>query len=468
MKKYNCPYCNIKATRGDLVNHVGSAHEVELPEEYTPARAVYDAINNKNYGTCMICGSRVYSWNDKVCKYNNLCESDNCRKKVREIAVGRNMRVYNKPHLLGDPNRQTKMLANRRISGKYTFQDGGIKTYTGSYERKALEFWDKFMNIPSNDIECPGPILTYEYNGETLTWITDQFYIPGKLVIEVKDGGSNPNNRTMVSYREKQLAKEKMITELGTFNYLRLTDNDFSQIMEMLADIKLEEIENDKPKRIFHINEGAGMPGGTMPRQGANDMSVIIPYENLGNLAFAYSDDDAMNNLLTLDGDTNKIMKNDPKQFFENHPLDIQLIPTKCDRRETLRYIAEHRDEPKSFLFFIEAICGHKLSCFEQVLTENMFRYVSAKDAEMIDNFSENAIVHDAIDSDSITEVNNSGNGFVSIGKDIEGFFAFTPRDFYLVSPHYKSRVCIQESMIKTMNRLYKNNRNKRGEHYES
>jgi hypothetical protein len=42
---------------------------------------------------------------------------------------------------------QVKMLANRKISGEYKFQDGGKRTYTGSYEKKCLEFMDKVLGI---------------------------------------------------------------------------------------------------------------------------------------------------------------------------------------------------------------------------------------------------------------------------------------------------------------------------------
>ena len=148
------------------------------------------------------------------------------------------------------------MLAGRHISGKYKYSDGTMFTYTGKYEKAALEFMDKVMNIPSKDIQMPGPILEYEYNGEKHSWITDIYYIPANLIIEVKDGGDNPNNRNMPEYRGKQAAKEVMITELGKFNYLRLTNNDFSQLLEALAEIKWENMDQkDSNKVNFFINE---------------------------------------------------------------------------------------------------------------------------------------------------------------------------------------------------------------------
>lgn len=255
-RKYKCPYCDKKDSRGNLVDHVDHMHQELIPEGYTAARAVFDFINGKDHGICMICKKPVYEWNDKINRYYNLCNNPNCRAKVREVALARHMKVYNKPTLLNDPEQQEKMLANRRISGKYTFSDGTKMTYTGKYERNALEFMDKVLGIPAKDIQAPGPVLEYEFEGETHKWITDIYYIPANLLIEIKDGGENPNTRTMTSYRAKQDAKEVMITNLGKFNYIRLTDNNFAQLLNIFADMKEEALSNEKdPKVKIHINE---------------------------------------------------------------------------------------------------------------------------------------------------------------------------------------------------------------------
>lgn len=255
-KKYACPFCDEKMTRMDLISHVERKHEALIPENYSPARVVYDSINKTDHGTCMICKKPVYTWNDKICRYNNLCDNPKCREEVRRIALERHIKTYNVPTLLTNPEHQEKMLANRHISGTYKHSDGGKFTYTGKYEKAAIEFMDTVLNIPSKDIQMPGPTLEYNYQGETHTWITDIYYIPANLIIEVKDGGSNPNNRSMPEYRAKQSAKEVMITELGTFNYLRLTNNDFAQLLECLADIKYENMDQkEAPKVVFHINE---------------------------------------------------------------------------------------------------------------------------------------------------------------------------------------------------------------------
>lgn len=254
--KYHCPFCDEKYPRMELIDHVEKEHSALIPENYTATRVVYEAINKTDHGTCMICKKNVYTWNEKISRYNNLCDNPKCREEVRRIALERHMRVYNKPTLLNDPMQQEKMLSNRHISGKYKYSDGTIFTYTGKYEKATIEFMDKVLNIDSKDIQMPGPVLDYDFNGETHSWITDIYYIPANLIIEVKDGGNNPNKREMPVYRGKQLAKEVMITNLGKFNYLRLTNNNFAQLLEALAEIKYENLDQKTATHVsFFINE---------------------------------------------------------------------------------------------------------------------------------------------------------------------------------------------------------------------
>lgn len=258
MKTYQCPFCNIKLNKDKLVKHIEHKHETEVKVNYpgfTPYRLVYDIVNNhpEHCGWCCICSSKT-GWNNKTNKYFRICKNPECAKKIREQYEKRMMRVYNKTTLLNDPEHQEKMLAGRRISGKYTWSDGKVFTYTGSYEKQLLEFLDKVMNYDSKDIIMPGPILEYDHNGVKRKWITD-CYIPSlQLIIEVKDGKNNPNKKNMSVTREKTICKEKMITNQGVYNYLRLTDNDFGQLLAILAEMKMKMIDEDDSKT-FRIHE---------------------------------------------------------------------------------------------------------------------------------------------------------------------------------------------------------------------
>lgn len=254
MKTFPCPYCGQKFNKNKMVPHIDKNHDDELPVGYTAYRATYDLINDKHgHGVCTVCGKDT-KWNDKTQKYNRLCGDPKCAQKVKETYQKRMMKVYNKVHLLDDPMQQEKMLAGRRISGKYKWRDGKEFDYVGSFEHDLLEFLDQTMEFDSGEIVSPGPVLEYEYEGKKRHWITDFLILPYNLIIEVKDGGDNPNRRNMPIYRGKQYAKEKMITNMGTYNYLRLTNNNFAQLFSILAELKKQVVEQDTTP-IYRIHE---------------------------------------------------------------------------------------------------------------------------------------------------------------------------------------------------------------------
>ena len=255
-RKFKCPYCNYKGTRERLVSHVENNHKEMIPEGYTAARVVFNSINHKEVGHCVQCKVNETKWNEDTWRYERFC-SDKCRDAYVKMAKERMVKKYGKTNLLDDEEQQKKMLANRRISGTYKFRDGGERTYCGSYEKKTLEFYDKVLNVPSKDIMTPGPTVIYDYEGKKHKWITDIYYVPFNLVHDIKDGGSNPNKRQMDVYRAKQSAKEEAIVKQKQYNYIRLTDNNFSQLLLILAELKEQMIDDsdNKAERIVAINE---------------------------------------------------------------------------------------------------------------------------------------------------------------------------------------------------------------------
>ena len=273
IKYLNCPYCNLREERVKMVSHIENKHPDLIPEGYTAARIVFNALNKKEHGTCIICGNPT-EWDEKVWKYKRICNKKSCSDELRNRYKTNMERAGKSIHLSDDPERLKKMIAGRSISGEYKFTDGGIRSYTGSYERKCLEFFDKVLEVHSRDIITPGPTFEYEYEGQKHLWITDIYYTPANLVIEVKDGGDNPNNREMKSYREKQIAKEAMITSLGKYNYLRLTNNNFTQLFEILATLKEKMLDGDKSV-VININEEVG---GLPPQHPLTDRVYVIPY----------------------------------------------------------------------------------------------------------------------------------------------------------------------------------------------
>ena len=256
MKTFACPYCKQSFPRNKLIDHIIKKHEDEIPEDLTPAQVGFDVLNNHpdHHGQCVVCHGPT-KWCNKTQKYFRVC-SDKCKKKLREQYKKNMIRVYGKTHLLDDPEQQEKMLAHRRISGTYVWKKDGTKfTYTGSYEKKLLEFLEDVMDFDSRDIMMPGPVLEYEYKGKKLHWITDCMILSLNLIIEIKDGGSHKNGRPMKSYREKQIYKEKMITNMGTYSYLRLTDNNFAQLLSILAEMKLQLVDTGSKDPMYRIHE---------------------------------------------------------------------------------------------------------------------------------------------------------------------------------------------------------------------
>ena len=256
--KWKCPYCPDEPamSKDDLIDHIDHNHRELIPEGWTASRLAFKIIRHKDHGTCVVCKGET-EWNEKRGKYQRLCNNPQCRKALREEALKNHIKVYNCPTLLNDMEHQDKMLKGRHISGEYTFRDGGKISYVGSFEKKFLEFMDTVLECDSKDIMEPGPVLEYRYNGKTHKWITDFLYIPYNLIIEVKDGGDNPNKKTMEDTRGREKSKDKMITNLGTYNYLKLTNNNFRQLMSIFADLKQQMIDDtgENKTAIVHINE---------------------------------------------------------------------------------------------------------------------------------------------------------------------------------------------------------------------
>lgn len=227
-----------------------------VPENITPYHLAYDIINDhpNHKGACQICGKET-NWNEKTQKYFRICKDPKCKEAIQKQYQERMLRVHNKIYLTDSPEHLEKMLSGRRISGTYTWSDGKKFTYTGTYEKKFLEFLDKTMEYDSRDIICPGPTLEYIHrDGKKHMWITDFLILPYNLIIEIKDGGDNKNNKPMFDTRQRTLYKEKMITNQGVYSYARVTNNNFGQFLSIIAELKMNVVE-DKQSPIFRIHE---------------------------------------------------------------------------------------------------------------------------------------------------------------------------------------------------------------------
>ena len=451
--RYKCPYCDGRFTKQDLIIHVDEKHQEMIPKDYSAFRVVFDYVNKKPAGyngKCTECGGPT-GWDENKGRYNRQCSNPKCKESYLKKFENNMKNKLGVERISSTVEGQEKMLANRKISGKYKFEDGVEKTYTGSYEKKALEFLDKVMHCKSDDVITPGPVLMYEYNGKNHMYISDIFYKPYDLIIEVKDGGDKPNNREMTEYREKQLKKEEYIIKNTNYNYIRLTNNDFSQLLAVFMDLKLQMVEKTG-ERVIHINENkvleamSALMTGYIP--GIRDTGSVYIVNYMKNNVFSgetergygVSDNIKLTNLITRDKE-GKLTKMDD-DFLADSSYNIFSAPiTKEDLSNKLKpYMGEFVEEG----FIYECIFGHKFYTYDQILTEQV-------SDEVLDHYS----VMDMIET--MTK---------NIFKDIEGlntmiilnnddlctkYHDIITNEYYIISNkndklYYKSSTPINES----------------------
>lgn len=456
-RKYRCPYCKLTATRDKLAVHVEEKHASMIPEGYTAARVVWDSVNKRNYSTCMVCGRKVYEWDDHVNRYKNLCGRPECLETVKNRARNNH---------LEDPEKQKQMLANRRISGYYTFKDGTTHSYVGSYERNCFEFMDTVFNIPGKDIMSPGPTIWYEWNGGKHPWILDWMYIPAMLCADVKDGGNNPNNRPMEDYRSKQIAKEEAISKTK-YNYIRLTDNNFGQLLTALADIRMGAVNNDPENHIF-INEAVGGMVGMKPGH-----DYIIP-RMMGGLTFRDDSEDDFQSSMYF-GNTNfdglvSFSSDTMRPVLEKkRDLDMALAASPVIHLESNKLMdllpkMDKFDEQS----FIEELTGQVHEGLFSLISEKVMSVSDDPNNDFVRQLGLNGLVSNVrtvvMESDIETAITAKGNSDivknvddVTVYKDEEGYYCSTPDNFKLVSPHFASEVDIPDTLIDIMNQMYKN-----------
>lgn len=352
-KRYKCPYCDKHDTRDKLISHIDSEHGDMIPQNYTASRVLFNSINKKDHGTC-VCGcGRETAWNEDIGRYERLSPDPKCKQRYIEMVNARKMDKYGSWNLAADPKFQEKMLAGRRISGTYKIS-GEPFTYTGQYERNMLEFLDKVMHYKARDIMCPGPIIPYEYKGETLYYISDMMIIPYNLIIEIKDGGDNPNNRPMEDYRAKQLAKEAQIKKDGEYNYVRVTNNQFDQLLAVLAELKMQYLDIDNAKnteKVFRVNESVFNPIDSIPNK-----PVLVHYQNNITLeeGICVANDALLQNIFTDAGMVSgpEFLKECSYNLYEaNKGIDKSIL----------------KSEGFNTYSIYEAFTGNTLYTFEQV-----------------------------------------------------------------------------------------------------
>lgn len=371
--RYHCPFCNKMYTREDMVIHISEKHENEIPEEFTPLRITFHVVNRKDFsyhGICTECKGPT-SWDENKGRYNRQCGKKSCHDSFIKKFEDNNLRKNGYVRLSSNPEGLERMLANRKISGTYTMQDGTKKTYTGSYEKKAVQFMDLTMNCKSEDIMMPGPIMEYQYNGESHWYIPDIYYIPYNLIIEVKDGGDKPNNLSMPDYRARQIAKEEHIIKNTYYNYLRLTNNDFSQLLAVMMDIKMQLVDHTE-NRVIHVNENMALASINCMVPSAPNSLCMVQYlkrntftDNEPELGVA--GDIKLDTIFVRDKE-GRLRRTD-KKFLEK--CDYNLYMVEDCRQNVSKAIEENLGKFVEEGFLYETVFHKKMYSWDQIQTES-------------------------------------------------------------------------------------------------
>jgi len=247
-KRITCKFCGEYMKSYDLyVSHIESSHSESIPQDMTAWRFVYYLKTGKTHGSCIIC-KKDTEWNEKTHKYHRFCNNPKCKEKYVETFRNRMIGKYGKVNLLNDPEQQKKMLANRKISGVYTWRDHVHETpYTGTYELSFLKFLDEVLEFNPEDVIGPSPhTYYYIYEGQKHFYIPD-FFIPSlNLEIEIKEGTNNHPKIQAVDKVKERLKDEVMKSNSNSFNYIKIIEKNNFRFIEFLDETKKRFLNGDK------------------------------------------------------------------------------------------------------------------------------------------------------------------------------------------------------------------------------
>lgn len=249
---YRCPFCKRNYLEKDaLFNHMEKEHKEDL--QGLSAKHVYFNFTNryaltKGYGKSIFSGKPT-KFNEITGRYERFLPEE---KELYVAYFRKNMEAAGKKDIMKDMEHQKMMLANRSISGKYKYSDGVEFTYTGSYEKRFLEYLDTYLNWPSSDIMAPAPqIFPYvDVDGTERAHIPD-FYISSlNLIVNIK---SSTNKHYRLRDLETERAQDRAI-EKSQFSYVKIYDNQFSKFMDCIETIK-NNTENNIDKKVIFESE---------------------------------------------------------------------------------------------------------------------------------------------------------------------------------------------------------------------
>ena len=249
---FKCPDCVLKFTDLKLLcNHIEIEHKDLIPEGNTTKQYIFNRKYNKTKGSCVI-DKRETPWDEERGKYGRYC-GDTCRHIARERFRKNARRKLGTDNPASTPEHQMKAIAGRSYSGSYTFKDGGIVNYSSSYELDFLKFIDEEMEFPSSEVEQCEIIFEFFYEGKNRFHIPD-FYFPSyRFIIQIKDGGDNPNMNSNIQTtgRERQKLADASIVKAGCYNYVKIVNKDYSNFINIIKILKDKTLANNNGDEVI-------------------------------------------------------------------------------------------------------------------------------------------------------------------------------------------------------------------------
>lgn len=245
-RRFKCEDCGQRfGTFDQLFKHATKMHS-DLINNEDPYKYLFDK-RNPGIKLCVICKKNTCEWNPVKHKYARYCTNPECKKKAREMFQKNMKRIYGTDNLLNDPEHQAEMLANRKISGRYTWKDGVQIIYVGKYELDFLQYCENTLHFTSSDV-VPFPTNKAIKYLDKFTNV-ERFYIPDfwipslNLAIEIKDGSKYP-----LDSKAKMAMKEEAVIKLDKFNFIKIVDkdySDFNDLIKTLKDLNCAEVKKD-------------------------------------------------------------------------------------------------------------------------------------------------------------------------------------------------------------------------------
>ena len=255
----NCPYCSKYFSKKQAaLDHINKYHGNYLERDnMDAAQALYYSTHGTLKGKCMCGCGQDTEWNYKTGKPFKVSDDPECRKRLRNQALRNHKRVYGTETLLNDMEHQKEMQKHRPTAGEYTFSDGGKVGYLSSLELNFLQFCDKVMEFESKMVQDSPETFTYKdpKDGKLHQYIPD-FYLPDyNLLIEIKDGGENPNtNPAFIKETKYKVAlKDEVMKKQNRYNYIKIVDKKYGPFMELLYQIVRSDTDYKAPGRTLAV-----------------------------------------------------------------------------------------------------------------------------------------------------------------------------------------------------------------------